>query len=55
MNGAVLGWDLTLAVALVALAGSAFFSGCETGYMSVSRARLLLAAARPGHGGAPQN
>lgn len=40
MSGTVLGWDLTIAVALVALAGSAFFSGCETGYMSVSRARL---------------
>ncbi len=34
------GWDLTIAVFLVVLAGSAFFSGCETGYMTVSRARL---------------
>ncbi|MCP4574319.1 MAG: DUF21 domain-containing protein [bacterium] len=49
MSGSVLGWDLTIAVALVALAGSAFFSGCETGYMSVSRARLhrLGALAEP--------
>ena len=48
MNGTALGWDLTLAVALVALAGSAFFSGCETGYMSVSRARLHRTGAMAG-------
>jgi len=33
-------WDVTIAVFLVALACSAFFSGTETGYMTVSRARL---------------
>ncbi len=51
MSGAVLGWDVTMAVFLVALAGSAFFSGCETGYMSVSRARLHRTGALAGRRG----
>jgi CBS domain containing-hemolysin-like protein len=47
VNG-TLGWDVTLVVFLVALCGTAFFSGCETGYMSVSRARLLRSGAMGG-------
>jgi CBS domain containing-hemolysin-like protein len=33
-------WEITAVVSLVSLAFSAFFSGAETGYMSVSRVRL---------------
>lgn len=51
MNEAFLGTELTVVVALVALAGSAFFSGCETGYMSVSRARLHRSGAMGGSRG----
>lgn len=36
-----MGWELTAIVGLVSLSMSAFFSGCETGYMSVNRVRLL--------------
>ena len=39
MNGGPSG-EVTLLTALVSLGLSAFFSGCETGFMSVSRARL---------------
>jgi len=40
MNGDGLSGTATVVTALVALVFSAFFSGSETGYMSVSRARL---------------
>ena len=45
----MIGWEITVAVSLVSLTLSAFFSGCETGYMSVSRVRLqrVAAADRP--------
>jgi len=36
-----LAWESLIVVCAVCLAASAFFSGCETGYMSVSRIRLL--------------
>lgn len=46
MTGGLLGQpDLTAAVLVVALAGSAFFSGCETGLLSASRVRLQRLAA----------
>lgn len=37
----MMGWELIAVVSLISLAMSAFFSGCETGYMSVNRVRLL--------------
>ncbi|MFO7654451.1 MAG: CNNM domain-containing protein [Candidatus Krumholzibacteriia bacterium] len=41
MSGvAVLGWEATAAAGIIFLFLSAFFSGAETGYMSVSRVRL---------------
>jgi CBS domain containing-hemolysin-like protein len=49
VNGAALTPDLALLLMLVALVGSAFFSGAETGLMSVSRVRLSLLA-RQGDG-----
>ncbi len=33
-------WDIVSAVVVLCVAGSGFFSGCETGLMSVSRVRL---------------
>jgi len=45
----MMGWEITAVVSLISLAFSAFFSGCETGYMSVNRVRLnrVEAAHRP--------
>lgn len=42
MSGGVIAWgpDLVTLVLLLALLGSAFFSGCETGLLTVSRVRL---------------
>lgn len=42
MSGGVIGWgpDLVVLVLLLALLGSAFFSGCETGLLTASRVRL---------------
>lgn len=42
MSGGVMSWgpDLVTLVLLLALLGSAFFSGCETGLLTVSRVRL---------------
>lgn len=46
---AAFGWDVVLLTTLCCLAGSAFFSGAETGLMSVSRIRLRhLRRRRPG-------
>ncbi|HPF70200.1 MAG TPA: CNNM domain-containing protein [Candidatus Krumholzibacteria bacterium] len=42
------GWDVTIAVFLGALVASAFFSGSETGLMSVNRARLRGRSDRAG-------
>ncbi len=36
----VIGWDLVVIVGLICLIAAGFFSGAETGYMSVSRIRL---------------
>ncbi len=44
MSGAAVTGDLALALLVLSLAGSAFFSGAETGLMSVSRVRLSLLA-----------
>lgn len=46
MSGGVLSWgpEVITAVLLLALVGSGFFSGCETGLMSMSRARLARRA-----------
>ncbi len=49
MNG-VLGWDAVAAIGVVCLFLSAFFSGSETGYMSVSPVRLR----RTGEGDSPR-
>jgi CBS domain containing-hemolysin-like protein len=38
-----LSWDIVIAVVGICLVGSGFFSGCETGLMSVSRVRLVHA------------
>jgi len=35
-----LAWDLVIVITAACVVGSGFFSGCETGLMSVSRARL---------------
>ena len=37
--GPVLSWDVVLVIIIACLLASAFFSGCETGLMSVSRIR----------------